>query len=280
MTSCTSHQCTISLTPYSTADEELMSPAPQMSVPEPPPEPEPAAEPEVVLARTPHHLEQESVMRPVLSFEPETIVARPVVHLEPETIVARPPNRGHWQAAPKLHEVSAGARMLGKGHRGPAVRIVQRMLQEAGYPTKEDGLLGPQTQASILAFQRQQGGAPLAERGRIGPETLKALKAKYADSNLQAPLGLAAPVAQRLAEVSGVHGDLAEAVHALARSADFGSLGSGQQLDLLSAVGSREHASDRRRFLAGLQATADRGQLAQAWALLEAIQDAVPLPQA
>ncbi|CAN0518805.1 unnamed protein product, partial [Laminaria digitata] len=86
------------------------------------------------------------------------------------------PSPGRWQAAPQLDDVAAGARMLGKGHRGPAVRVAQRMLQEAGYPTKEDGLLGAQTQASILAFQKQQGGAALAERGRIGPETLKALQ--------------------------------------------------------------------------------------------------------
>lgn len=255
-----------------------MSVAPEMSVSEPPPEPEP--EPQVVQARVPHALERADVMGPVLNFDPETIVARPVVHLEPETIVARSPSAGRWQAAPNLDDVAAGARMLGKGHRGPAVRVVQRMLQEAGHPTKEDGLLGAQTQASILAFQELGGPALVAERGRIGPETLKALQAKYADANLKAPDGLAPRVAQRLAEVSGVHADLAEALHGLARSADFGSLRAAQQLDLLSDVGRRGEASDRRRFLVGLQATADRGQLAQAWALLEAIQDAVPPPQA
>jgi peptidoglycan L-alanyl-D-glutamate endopeptidase CwlK len=69
----------------------------------------------------------------------------------------------HAATAPTLHA----------GHRGPAVRRLQRMLRAAGFdPGLIDGDFGVGTEAALIAFQRSSGLLP---DGVAGPRTLHAL---------------------------------------------------------------------------------------------------------
>ncbi len=63
--------------------------------------------------------------------------------------------------------------VLRRGDRGPAITSLQLNLQNAGYnPGPIDGVFGGQTEAAILAFQRDRG---LEVDGVVGPATEAAL---------------------------------------------------------------------------------------------------------
>ena len=61
--------------------------------------------------------------------------------------------------------------------RGAAVGQLQRLLGEAGYPLKEDGLFGQATLAAVMAFQEANG---LEADGVVGPLSWAALTRKVA----------------------------------------------------------------------------------------------------
>ena len=61
--------------------------------------------------------------------------------------------------------------------RGAAVRRLQRLLREAGYRLKEDGLFGQATLAAVRAFQEANG---LEADGIVGPLTRSALTGREA----------------------------------------------------------------------------------------------------
>ncbi|NPV71308.1 MAG: glycoside hydrolase [Firmicutes bacterium] len=74
-------------------------------------------------------------------------------------------------------QVALGAPAAGvikQGSSGPAVVTLQRLLSEKGYYSgRADGVFGPGTKASVLAFQRDAG---LRADGIAGPATLQALR--------------------------------------------------------------------------------------------------------
>lgn len=59
--------------------------------------------------------------------------------------------------------------LLERGDRGPAVRELQRLLNEHNYELKVDGVYGPRTEAAVRAYQRENG---LTVDGVAGPVTL------------------------------------------------------------------------------------------------------------
>ena len=58
-------------------------------------------------------------------------------------------------------------------HLRPAVRELQRMLGEWGYPAEADGLFGRDTEAAVTRFQREHG---LDDDGVVGPLTWAVLR--------------------------------------------------------------------------------------------------------
>ena len=70
-------------------------------------------------------------------------------------------------------------RLLLVGTSGPDVKELQSRLNRAipAVPTlKEDGIFGPKTKASLLAFQKAQG---LKTDGIYGPDTTAVLAARH-----------------------------------------------------------------------------------------------------
>jgi len=58
---------------------------------------------------------------------------------------------------------------LSLGSRGPNVKLIQSLLNRIGYNAGPvDGIFGPQTQAAVIAFQRDNGLVP---DGIVGPAT-------------------------------------------------------------------------------------------------------------
>jgi len=75
--------------------------------------------------------------------------------------------------AGSLDALIAHKEFLRRGSRGQAVRQLQRFLAAAGYsPGPADGVMGPLTENSLMAFQRGRG---LAADGVVGPQTQKAV---------------------------------------------------------------------------------------------------------
>jgi hypothetical protein len=62
--------------------------------------------------------------------------------------------------------------ILKRGHKGQAIKSVQKALTAAGFSVQDDGDFGAKTEAAVRSFQRQQG---LQADGRVGPKTLAAL---------------------------------------------------------------------------------------------------------
>lgn len=76
------------------------------------------------------------------------------------------------QARPE--DVPAGAEgTLQEGNEGPAVTLLQRLLNETGASLNVDGIFGPQTRGAVTAFQLQHG---LGADGIAGPATWGALR--------------------------------------------------------------------------------------------------------
>lgn len=59
-------------------------------------------------------------------------------------------------------------RTLRRGDQGPDVRILQRLLNEAGYDVTVDGNYGHGTQHAVKDFQRKEG---ISVDGSVGPQT-------------------------------------------------------------------------------------------------------------
>ena len=62
--------------------------------------------------------------------------------------------------------------LLRRGSVGHFVCWLQRLLVEAGYPTKVDGIFGPHTEARVREFQQENG---ITVDGIVGPETWSTL---------------------------------------------------------------------------------------------------------
>ncbi len=79
---------------------------------------------------------------------------------------------------------------LEMGWQGKEVERLQRMLQKLGYFTEDiNGVFGPATKASVIAFQINEGIMNSANdlyAGEVGPQTLKALRTKERLAALQA----------------------------------------------------------------------------------------------
>jgi peptidoglycan hydrolase-like protein with peptidoglycan-binding domain len=82
------------------------------------------------------------------------------------TPLAHPSGAGRYQPGPRLEDVAAGLGILGRGHSGPEVRLLQTLLNRLGAqpPLAEDGLFGPKTEAALAGFQ-SRAGAPAATGG-------------------------------------------------------------------------------------------------------------------
>ncbi len=91
------------------------------------------------------------------------------------TPTAPKPSSSKYFPAPSLASVRKGDNSLHFGHQGAEVESLQRQLNASGIkpPLKEDGMLGPKTQAAIKRFQQQQG---LKVDGYAGPSTLGKLE--------------------------------------------------------------------------------------------------------
>ena len=64
------------------------------------------------------------------------------------------------------------AELLRRGSAGEGVRSVQQQLRDRGWRVTVDGVMGPQTEAVVRAFQRRRG---LVVDGLVGPLTRAAL---------------------------------------------------------------------------------------------------------
>jgi peptidoglycan hydrolase-like protein with peptidoglycan-binding domain len=71
--------------------------------------------------------------------------------------------------------MGVGDGLVGYGDRGAAVASLQKALGMA--PEQQDGIFGRQTQAAVVAFQRENGLSP---DGIVGPNTMSALQARSA----------------------------------------------------------------------------------------------------
>lgn len=80
-----------------------------------------------------------------------------------------------WLAEGRLNGLSTpGPAVLSMGDRGPAVRALQTALADAGFsPRKIDGDFGPNTEATLKAFQEAKG---LPVTGVTDPATVQALQ--------------------------------------------------------------------------------------------------------
>lgn len=76
-------------------------------------------------------------------------------------------------AAPDIQAVEKGQAMLIDGHEGPAVKDLQRLLSQAGYPLEDDGDFGNITEGKLKHFQKDHG---ITVNGRLGKTTLNMLK--------------------------------------------------------------------------------------------------------
>jgi len=68
-------------------------------------------------------------------------------------------------------EDASPAKLL-RGHRGPAVEVLQAALTEAGHPVTVDGYFGTSTGRAVRAFQQAQG---YKATGAVGASTAEAL---------------------------------------------------------------------------------------------------------
>ena len=101
-----------------------------------------------------------------------------------------------------------------KGQKGKEVKALQAALKALGIPTKVDGVYGPATEKSVVAFQRSAGLAP----GLAGPQTSTALYAALASATVNAAAKVKqapkeSPASQQslkqLAEVQAAHSEIA-----------------------------------------------------------------------
>lgn len=69
--------------------------------------------------------------------------------------------------------------MLSRGSRGEAVRKLQEALSRASIPVSVDGIFGPKTEKSLIAFQVKYG---LPANGVYTPETAEKLTEKSIES--------------------------------------------------------------------------------------------------
>lgn len=95
----------------------------------------------------------------------------------PRVAAAEP---SHYQPGPSLLDVIQGVSVMMKGHSGPGVQDLQRILNQMGAnpPLAEDGLFGPKTEAALVAFQTS-AGAP-NPNGRFGRDSLLAVQTNRA----------------------------------------------------------------------------------------------------
>ncbi len=77
------------------------------------------------------------------------------------------------QGLVKLNDVREGEASLSLGAGGEDVRLVQRMLKEAGYSLNPDGDFGTLTSGAVKAFQGREG---LPQNGSVDAQTLKRLE--------------------------------------------------------------------------------------------------------
>ena len=81
-----------------------------------------------------------------------------------------------------------GRRALRRGMHGKAVRALQRALTAAGYPTTADGQFGPETRASVIAYQRANG---FRANGVLTVREARSLRAAHATTTSTSPTGTA-----------------------------------------------------------------------------------------
>ncbi len=62
--------------------------------------------------------------------------------------------------------------LINRGDKGPAVILLQGMLQKLGHAIKADGVFGEATEGAVRAFQQ---GAEVDVDGKVGEETANAL---------------------------------------------------------------------------------------------------------
>lgn len=99
--------------------------------------------------------------------------------------------------------------ILRRGHRGDAVRDLQRLLAAAGFVVARDGLYGPATESAVREYQEERG---LTADGVAGPETLASLRGRVVGEVADTDPG-ALPGVLSDAEVDALFGPL-EWVHA------------------------------------------------------------------
>ncbi len=85
-----------------------------------------------------------------------------------------------------------GHRRLHRGMRGSDVRLLQRLLGQAGYQVPVLGIFGTLTQRAVSRFQHDHGVLPA--NGVVDPLTAQALQSAVAGGALAGPLPAAAPV--------------------------------------------------------------------------------------
>ena len=84
-----------------------------------------------------------------------------------------------------MYEITLGSRLLHKGMKGADVKTMQEKLLLLGYELPEHGAdasFGPETEAAVLAFQKDAG---LEEDGKYGDKTHDALMDALADREVQ-----------------------------------------------------------------------------------------------
>ncbi len=221
--------------------------------------PEPVAEP--VSESKPQIAEDQVVAAQTVSFEAEVIESRPRFLLPEAKVTGRLAPESQWSAAPSMDAVAAGARKLGRGHTGAAVRQAQRMLRNSDKAINEDGYFGPKTQAAVLEFQKDNG---IDEGGRIGPKTLSALQADYQARNgefSQVHRSIR-PQALRLADKTNSEAFTAN-LEDLTRSTQFRGLVAYQQSDILASIAAQKTSAARSAALQRQVSLADHGNLVQ-----------------
>lgn len=113
----------------------------------------------------------------VFKLAPLPTAGSPATLAHPSQLQLNAPAQGNALGSFSFADVSIDdirkGEVLCPGTESQAVKEMQKMLTEAGYPVEANGRFGPMTEGLLKDFQRDNA---IAQTGKLGPTTLQALE--------------------------------------------------------------------------------------------------------